>query len=32
VAGERWLLVDLALAAIVVVVAVVRRRRTGAIC
>lgn len=31
-AGEAWLLVGLAVAAIVVGVAVVRRRRTGKIC
>jgi hypothetical protein len=31
-AGEWWLLVGLAVAAIVVGVAVVRRRRTGTIC
>ena len=32
VAGEWWLLVGLAIAAIVVGVAVVRRRRSGKIC
>lgn len=31
-AGEAWLLVGLAVAAIVVGVAVVRRRRTGKLC
>ena len=31
-AGEAWLFVGLAVAAIVVGVAVVRRRRTGKIC
>ena len=31
-AGEAWLLVGLAVAAVVVGVAVVRRRRTGKIC
>jgi len=31
-AGESWLLIGLAVAAIVVGVAVVRRRRTGNIC
>lgn len=31
-AGEAWLLVGLAVAAVVVGIAVVRRRRTGKIC